>query len=79
MAAAGVGNLGGGIPQACEAWFLPDPASGPCIPAEPPGVPAGCSETESPADNPQSLEEEVGAGSWVGCPAHAACSGAGAC
>lgn len=78
-AAAEAGSPGGCIPQVGEAWFLQDPASGLCSPARPPGVPAGCSGTGFLGDIPLSPEEEVGEGSWVGCPARAACWGAGAC
>lgn len=78
-AAAGAGIPGGCIPLGGEAWFLPDPASGPCSPAGPPGVPAGRSGTGSPGDNPLSPEGEAGEGSWAGRPVRAACRGAGAC
>lgn len=77
-AAAEAGNPGGCIPQVGEAWFLPDPASGLCSPAQPPGVPSGRSGTGFLGDIPLNPEEEVGEGSWVGCPARAACWGAGA-
>lgn len=77
-AAAAAGSLGGGIPQGGESWFLLDPVSGPCSPAGPPAIPAGRSGTGFLGDIPLSPEEEVGEGSWVGCPAPAACWGAGA-
>ena len=76
-AAAGAGNPGGGILQVGEAWCPRGPGSGPCIPAGPPAVPSGRSGTGSLGDIRLSPEEEAEEGSWVGCPARAACLGAG--
>lgn len=76
-AAAEAGSLGGGILQGGEAWRPQGPGSGPCSPAGPPGVPAGRSGTGFLGGIRLSPEEEVEEGSWVGCPAQAACWGAG--
>lgn len=76
-AAAEAGSPGGCIPRAGEAWRLRGPGSGPCSPAERPGVPAGRSGTGFPGDIPLSPEEEAEEGSWVGCPERAACPGVG--
>lgn len=79
-AAAEEGSRGECIPQVGgEAWFLRAPASGPCSPAGPLGVPSVRSGTGFPGGIPLSLAEEVGEGSWAGCPAPAACWGAGVC
>lgn len=78
-AAAGAGSPGGGILPEGEAWCLRGPGSGPCSPAGPPEVQACHSGTGFLGDTPLSPAEEVEEGSWVGCPAQAACWGAGVC
>lgn len=77
-AAVVAGSPDGGILQGGEAWCLQGPGSGPCSPAVRPGVPACRSGTGFLGDIPLSPGEEAEEGSWVGCPAQAACWGAGA-